>query len=82
MIIKAKTWIIGVAVAVGAFFAAYLYGAGKQKSKDLAKAGQVVDQQLSKIKDTAKEVKDDVKNNPTSGPGSSLDELRRNWSND
>lgn len=66
-------FIIGVALS-------FFWGKKKQKDNDIIKSKIIVQKSLDNISKVNSDVKKDVSNNPPNGNGSSLDQLRNDWS--
>lgn len=77
-----KSWLIASVLLVTGIFASILIGKRKQSVKDTIKAEKVVKENLDKISSISQKAKDDAKNHPDTGPDSSIDRLRRDWSED
>lgn len=74
-----KNGLIAAGVFVVAVFAALFIGKEKQKSKDTAQAKQTVSDSLDKIKETSREIKNDVSQAPPTGPDSVDNQLRNDF---
>jgi hypothetical protein len=77
-----KSWIIAGSLLIAGIFASILIGKRKQSIKDNAKAEKVVKENLNKISSVSQKAKDDAQNHPDTGPDSSAERLRRDWSED
>lgn len=77
-----KSWLIAAGLLIAGLFAAIFIGRRKQYDKDNKIAANAVKENLDKISAVAKKVQDETKKNPDTGPDSSANRLRRDWSED
>lgn len=75
-----KNWLIAGGVFIAGLAAAVLFARSKQKSEDSTAVKEAVNDALSTIAETSKEVKHSVDDLPATGPGSPGEQLRDDWS--
>lgn len=75
-----KSYLIAFGLLVVGLFTFYVMGRNKQHRSDVKKASDVVKSEIDRISKVATDNESKAKNNPASGPDSSADKLRDDWS--
>lgn len=75
-----KNWLIAGALLVAGVVAAVFVGKQKQKVADVSTVSKVVNDELSRISETAKANQEQTNHLPPTGADSANEQLRQDWS--